>query len=303
MIGTQLLPTARGMWRRSVTRNATAYLFLLPALMMVMLVTVYAVAYAINFSLYRASITRRTDFVGLGNYERLATDPSIHDNLYRTLIYLGGAVPLTVAFGLILALVLNQQLRFRALIRTIVLLPWITSYLVSALLWKWMLNNDFGPIAAVLTEMGLPRINFLGPDLAMFALILTTVWNAYAFAMVIILAALQQVPQALVSAAEIDGASAWMRFRRVVFPLIKPSVMVSVIVTSLHFVNIVTLPLVLTGGGPGRMTEILPLRLFNEAFVFFNTGFASAMAVGVLVLNLALTGFYVIALRKKQQVY
>lgn len=288
---------------RAWRRNALAYLLLLPALLLVMAVTVYAILYAIDLSLYRAAVTRRESFVGLDNYRQLLTDPTIHDNLYRTLIYLAGAVPLTVALGLILALILNKPMRFRAAIRTVVLLPWVTSYIVSALLWKWLLNTDFGPISTVLTQLGLPEVNFLSTDLAMLSLIMTTAWNAYALAMVILLAALQQVPDNLLLAAQVDGSSAWMRFRRVVFPLIKPSVLVTAIIVSLHFVNIITLPLVLTGGGPGRLTEVLGLRLFNEAFRFFNTGFASAMAVGIVVVNLALTVLYVLALRRKQQIY
>lgn len=287
----------------ALRRQGLPYLLLLPSLALVTAVTVYAMIYAFEYSLYSASLLRKGEFVGLRNYWELVRDPSVRGNLYSTLLFLGGAIPLTIGFGLVLSLVLNQPLRFRSLIRTIVLLPWITSYLIAALLWKWLLNADYGPLPALLTSLGLPKIDFLGTHLAMASLVLTTVWHSMAFAMVIMLAALQQVPDNLRWAAEIDGASRWMHFRRIVFPLIKPSVLVCMIVMSLHYLNIITLPLILTGGGPNRATELIGLRLFNEAFIFYNTGFASAIAILVLVMNVLLTALYMQVLSRRKRIY
>lgn len=288
---------------RALRRQGFPYLLLLPALLLVFTVTVYAMLYAFEHSLYAASLLKKGAFVGFKNYADLLTDPTVHSNLLSTLLFLAGAIPLTILFGLVLALLLNQPLRFRGLMRTLVLLPWITSYLIAALLWKWLLNADYGPVVALLASLGLPRVDFLGTRLAMLSLILTTVWHSMAFAMVIMLAALQQVPDNLRWAAEVDGASRWLRFHRIVFPLIKPSVLVCVIVMSLHYLNIITLPLILTGGGPNRATELISLRLFNEAFVFYNTGFASAIAILVLVLNILLTAVYITLLRRKKAIY
>lgn len=284
-------------------RHGLPYVLLFPSLALVIAVTVYPMFYAFEYSLHSASLMRKTRFVGLENYYQLLTDPSARGNLYSTLLFLAGAIPLTILFGLVLALVLNQPLTYRGLIRTIVLLPWITSYLIAALLWKWLLNADYGPVTALLTSVGLPKLDFLGTHLAMLSLILTTVWHSMAFAMVIMLAALQQVPENLRWAAEVDGASRWMHFRRIVFPLIKPSVLVCVIVMSLHYLNIITLPLILTGGGPNRATELISLRLFNEAFIFYNTGFASAIAILVLVMNVLLTAIYMQLLSRKKRIY
>lgn len=280
--------------------NALPYLLIFPAILLVAAVTGLGILYAIQYSFYRATLAEREQFVGLDNYRAIVTDETLRGDLVTTFTYMLFAVPLSVGLGLLFALLVNRQARAIGVVRTILILPWITSLVITALLWRFLLNEDYGPLVALLESLGLPAVEFLGPQWAMASLVVASAWNSYAFSMVLFLAALQQIPTNLKQAVQIDGAGSWLVFCKVTLPYIKPTLAVAIVIASMHFLNMIELPLVLTGGGPGGRTEIFPLRLYNEAFSYYNTGLASAMAVLILVLNLVLTAAYLRVLRERR---
>lgn len=286
---------------RGGSDRALPYFLVLPALLLVALVTGYGIYYAIDYSFYDATLARQNEFIGLSNYRRIFSDPVIRGNILTTFWYMAGAVPVTVALGLGFAVLINRQNRWIGAVRTVLILPWVTSLLITALLWRFLLNRNLGPVTPLLESVGLPGMEFLSQDWAMISMVVASAWNGYAFSMVLLLAALQQVPDNLKRASMVDGASKSLTFWRVTFPYVRPTLLVAIIVGSMHYLNLITIPLVMTGGGPGRSTEILPLRLYTEAFSYYDTGLASAMAVVVLVLNLSLTAIYLWALRDRRR--
>jgi multiple sugar transport system permease protein len=272
--------------------NALAYLFVLPSVLLVVAVVVYPIYYVADFSLHRSIVFSKSDFVGLDNFIALF-DRRIIGNALASLVFVGGSIVLATGSGLLLALLLNSKFALRTTIRTVIFIPWVTSQVASALIWRWLVNPDYSPVVEVMRSLGLPRVDLLGDAvLAMGVLIFTNVWHSVAFSMIVILASLQTIPEAVVRSAAVDGASRWMTFRHVTLPMILPSILLCVMMSSFSYFNIIAIPLVLTGGGPQSATELITLRMYYEAFSFFNVGFASAITILILALNVALTVAY-----------
>ncbi len=280
---------------KELRANGPAYALVLPSVLLVGLVAIYPILYAFRLSLFETVLFAPTRFVGAAHYWALLGDAAIRRNLVASLQFTGGSIILSVALGLALAVLLNQRLRLRTTVRVIIFIPWVTSQITSGLIWRWLVNPDYGPVVSLLREtVGTPRIDLLSDvRLAMVALVLTNVWRSAAFSMIIFLAALQGIPESVVRAAAVDGASTWRAFKDVTIPLIAPSIVVCIIISSLGYLNNITVPLILTGGGPMDATEVLSLRLYREAFSYFHVGYASAIAILILALNVALTLGYI----------
>lgn len=286
---------------RSGRSKGRPYAFFLPAFVLVALTSFLPLGYAIQQSFYRSDFLLRTTFVGLGNYVAFFTSGNGLHFLERSFVYVLGTVFFSTVIGSVFALLLNREIKFRGFYRTVLMLPWVVSQLIAALLWSWVLNGRFGPFTELFGAWGIPSLT-TSPDWAMTTLIQVNTWRAYPLILVFMLAALQVIPKELLEAAKIDGASARQTLSKIVFPLIKSTLMVSVVLTSLDTFNMVTLILVLTGGGPAGSTDVLALQVFKEAFQFFNIGIASASAVIIFGLNIVFTLVYMRVLRMERMV-
>lgn len=207
-------------------------------------------------------------YVGVGNYTRVLADAGLWRSIKNSLTFglgsLAGSIP--VGFGL--ALLLNQVGRLKGPLRVLILTPWVMSQAVVGILWMWLLNPAYGPVARLADLLGLPKLLFLSsPDLAMPTLIAITIRWSYPFPMVLIPGALQTVPRELYEAVIVDGGSRWVSFRYVTVPFIRNTVASAGIVLVLHYLNMVTLILVTTAGGPLSRTETFSLRIFLDMFV------------------------------------
>ncbi|MBW3097205.1 carbohydrate ABC transporter permease [Pseudohoeflea coraliihabitans] len=277
------------------------YVLILPASALVFAVALYPMFYAFHLSLHESALMVTGEFVGFENYWRLISDPASWWNMTASLIFVAGSVFLAVGLGLALALLLNQRIAFRTTFRTGILVPWVVSQVVAAMVWRWLLNADYGPVSMALLDLGLPRLDPLGdPRFAMAALILTNVWRSVAFPMILLLAALQGIPENLYRAARVDGVSWFTTLTRVTIPMLRPTLLVCVIVLTLSDFNIVALPLVLTGGGPLDSTDLISLRLYREAFTYFNMDTASAIAIILFFVNVLLTFAYLASMRGRR---
>ncbi len=283
---------------RSQTR--LAYLFLAPALLLVLLVTLIPVGYALTLSVLNTDYLDAVGFAGLGHYLRFLTESLGQQNVIASVTYILGSLLLAIPLGLGLALLLNREFRFRTLFRTLLILPWVITLVATALLWNWLYNPQYGPINFLLRQTFGITINFLAqPNWAMFSMILANVWQSYPYAMILILAGLQTIPTDLLEAASIDGASSWRQFLSIKLPLLQNHLLVVIILLGINYFNQVTLPLILTGGGPLNSTYVMSVRVYNEAFSFYHMGFASAVAVVMLLFNLVFTLIYLRVLRRE----
>jgi multiple sugar transport system permease protein len=283
-------------WRR----YRVPYLFVSAAVLLVLLVSLYPILYAVRLSLYETEYLRIGRFVGLANFVRAALDPRIQHSVGASLMYVFGSLALVLPIGLGLALLLNRPIRFRTVFRTVLIVPWIVSQTVTAMLWAWLLNPNFGPVNYLLATLGVGRVMFVAnPGLAMKTLIVANVWQSYPYAMILLLAALQTIPEQLYEAARIDGASPARCFRFVTLPMISNVLLVVVIMCSLHYFNMVTLMYVLTGGGPVFRTETLSLTVFLEAFTHWDMSLASTVGIAIFVCNVGFSLLYIRLLRRE----
>jgi ABC-type sugar transport system permease subunit len=262
-------------------------------------ISVVPLLYAIVQSFYKSNYLQLGEFVGLGNYAEFLLGPDALPRIWASAYFVFGTILLSGPLGLGFALLLNQPIRFRAWFRTILIIPWLVSALVTGLLWAWLFDPNFSPaMQSVETGLGIELPGLLTSfELSMPALIVAHSWACYPMIMVFCLAALQTVPTDLLEAARIDGANAVQRFFYVSFPYIKSSILVALVLTTLNSFNHVTMILVMTGGGPVSTTETMALRVFLEGFKFYRMGTASAGAVAIFVVNVLFAILYARILR------
>ena len=272
------------------------YVLLLPAFVVLGLVIFYPMAYSmVNSTFNTPAYQRAAQFIGTKNYESVLKDARFYDALWRTVIWTVGCTGLQYIVGLALALLLNSKVRAVAWFRPFYILPWIIPGVVAAMAFRFMYANDVGLINVTLRSIGLgslARAWIANPDTAMLAALLLGAWKGFPFYMIMLLAGLQNIPVELIEAARIDGASGRAVLRRVILPLLAPissiTLLLGIIWTSNYFDGIY----LLTGGGPARATETLPIYIYNTGLVSFDLPRASAASVILLVIVTVLASVY-----------
>jgi len=273
-----------------------------PAVLLVVLVTFMPIIQAINLSLHETTYLRQGRFIGFQHYQVFFEDPLSRKNLLNSFVFTFGSLALSLPLALGLALLLKRPFPGCSLFRTVLILPWVVSQLLTALLWRWLDSPAYGPVSYVLGKFAGTQMDILGdPDTAMMGLVMANVWRTFPYAMVLILAALQTVPEELYEAARIDGAGRWNLFRYVTLPMIQSTFLIALIMLSVHYFNLIELPLVLTGGGPVNRTELLGIRVYREAFILFRFGYGSAVAIVMFVANIVVSLAYIRMLRAESR--
>ena len=280
--------TARLMWR-----ERSAYAFLAPGLILFSIFTVFALAFAFYLTFREWNILEpEKPFVGLQNYRDMVGDEDFRRSVINTFYFTGASVPLGMAIGLSIALLLNQPLWGRTILRTLFFLPVVTPFVVAAIVWKWLYNGDFGPINYYLIRTHLitePLLWLSDKNLAMPAVVLMSVWTSVGFSMVVYLAALQAVPGELYESARIDGAGAWARFRYVTLPMLAPSTLFLMVMGIIGSFQVFTQIYIMTSGGPVNRTSTMVYYIYESAFKFYEMGYASTLAYALFLLSLVFT--------------
>jgi multiple sugar transport system permease protein len=221
-----------------------------------------------------------TDFVGLANYQALLDDPKFHKAMINTAYFVIVGVPLTLFLGLAVALALDRGIKkFRTLFRVGYYLPVVTSIVAIAVVWRFLLNPDQGLINLLLAQAGINGPSWLAdPMLAMPSIIAMAAWRNLGLAMIVFLAGLQTIPAQLYEAAAIDGAGRWQAFRNVTLPLLRPTILFLVVITTIGYLQLFEEPFVMTEGGPLDQTLSISMYMYQQGFEFFNQGYAAAIA-------------------------
>jgi multiple sugar transport system permease protein len=270
------------------TREQVA--LLLPAALLLGLVVVVPALRVVHLSFCRVELEHgiAIHFAGLEQYARLLQDGRWWTALRNTAVFTAASVALEAVLGVGVALLLHQRFRGRGFVRALVMLPWALPTAVMALAWAWIFNDSFGVWNDLLGRLGLVSspIAWLGtPATAMIALVIADVWKTTPFVALIVLAGLQAIPETVLEAARVDGLSAMQRFRRVVLPLLIPSLLVALAFRSVQSFASFDLPYVMTGGGPGGATETVSLYAYQADFRYLDFGYGSAIAVTGIVLS------------------
>lgn len=273
----------------AAAEERAGWLLVAPALLLLLglIVLPVLVAVVLSFTDWQLG-SRQLTFIALDNYAEMLNDRRFRVSLGNTLLYVGVVAPLSVVLGLGLALLIEGGRGGRTLFRTIYFLPVVSLLVAMAVVWQYLMHPTIGPLNALLSLLGLPRSNWLaGSGSVMWSLCLIGVWENVGFNLVLFLAGLTAIPRELYAAAEIDGArGAWDRFRLVTFPLLGPTLLFVLAITTIRTVKVFETVAALTQGGPNRASEVLLWTIYQEAFVFFRSGYASALTVVFLALFL-----------------
>jgi trehalose/maltose transport system permease protein len=269
-----------------------AWLFLAPLLTALLIVAAWPLLRTILFSLTDANLSEPTawKFVGFSNYLYLFTDPPWWQAVGNTLIFTFLSVGLETVLGLIIALTLDAHLPGRGLLRAAILIPWAIPTVVSAKMWAWMLHDLYGVVNAVLLGIGLierPYAWLADPTLAMVAVVMVDVWKSTPFMALLILAALQALPQSIYEAARVDGIHPVQIFFHITLPLIRPALLVAVIFRALDALRVFDVVYVLTGNNENTATMSVYAR--QQLVDFQDVGFGSAAATSLFLIVAILT--------------
>ena len=272
---------------------------LAPAILLEATLVLGPLLIGIWYSLHNVRFFQIRAYVGWANYQRVLTSPDVLNSLWVTFVFSLGALVLTFVVGFALALWLERDGRGATAMRAVVLVPYMIAMLVGSMLLKWVFAQESGLSGMVLGPLGMGDVSILAdPGTAMAALVFNAMWRDSAFAMIMLLAGLKSIPPGLHLAARVDGASAWTRFRRITLPLLRVPIVITLVRLLIHFVNILTFPLILTGGGPGNATETVVLKMFRLGFQDHVLGQANALALVVFAANLALVGVLLLLFRR-----
>lgn len=285
--------------RRGWKNTAWVLFFLLPSALPLVAFTLVPMVGSAWVSLHKWNLISPMKWVGLDNYAKLLADPATRRVFGHTLMYIAGYLPLVYVGGLALAMVLNQAFRGRSFFRAAYFLPVVTSWVVVALVWQWLLNPNNGLVNQVLGYLHLPQPGWwTDPAWSIPSVILASAWKDLGFVMVILLAGLQAIPADVQEAARVDGANAWQRFRFITLPLLSPSTFFVLVISLVNGFQVFDQVFVMTRGGPAGSSQVVVGQIYDLTFRYGRAGEASALSWLLFVIILAITAVQLHGQRK-----
>ena len=256
--------------------------------MFIFLMLPVASSFVLSFSSW--DLIGEIQWIGLDNYSKALADPAVLGALRNTLTFILGYLPATVGIALGLALLLNRRIRGRVVFRAIYFVPVVTSWVAVSLIWKWLLNPQYGLVNVALAWIGIKGPGWLfDPQWAMTGVILTSIWKDIGFVTVIYLAGLQDIPEHLYEAAALDGVTGWQRFWHITFPMLMPTTFFVTTISLISSFQVFDQVWVMTQGGPAGATSVMVELIYKNAFSYYQMGYASAISRVLFALIFAVT--------------
>jgi multiple sugar transport system permease protein len=277
------------------------FLFIAPAVAVLLALSIYPLFYAIKVS-FQTTAGQQVVW-SFQNFTRLASDKFFLAALAHTLVYALVALTFEFVLGLGLAVLMNEALRARSFFRAMLLVPMMLPPVVVGVVWRLMLNSNFGAINGTLKGMGINTAALTwtaSPKLAFASVIVVDIWQWTPFVFLVLLAGLQAIPQEPYEAAVIDGSSKWQTFRHVTLPLLKPAILIALLLRTMDLLRVFDQIFILTEGGPGFSTETISLYIYRTAFRFSNFGYAAAMSFVLLIITNIISLFYIRLLQRQE---
>lgn len=271
------------------------YVLLAPSILVIFFVLIVPLGYSVYCSLYKCNYMNFTDFVGLDNFIRVLSDKTYLAAFGHTFLFTAASLVISLSFGVVFALWIHKYKGITAYaIELLVLIPWVTSQVVGTILWKWILNEDLGLLNYIIRVCGGSPLKLLSdPNIAQITLILIMSWRTIGYAMVNILAGLKSIPDNVEEAAIVDGVSKFQMLRYIRLPMIKTPLLISTIILTLSNINNLTVPLSLTGGGPGTATSVIMIPIYRLGFENYQFGTSSALSILLMIVTVVLSIVYV----------
>lgn len=281
-----------GKQKKALRNNLVGYSFILPNFVGYFIFIFIPVIFSFVLSVMKwDGSDAPMQFVGLQNFVKLAGDSTFRISVFNTVYYAVFTVPLTMVAALLIAVMLNSKIKGIIVYRTAFFFPYVASLVAVGAVWNMLFQPEFGPVNEFLKFIGIanPPKWCASTDWAMVVIIIVSVWKYMGYYMVVYLAALQGISQDLYEAASIDGAAGFKKFRYITLPMLKPTTFFVTIMLTIQCFKVFDLIYVMTGGGPGRATNVLVNHIYNAAFVDFKFGYASASAIVLFAIVLIVT--------------
>jgi len=271
------------------------YALTLPYIIFFLAFVAYPLIFSLILMFHRWDIVTPMQWIGLKNFERLVHDPLFIKSIFNTLTFLLIHIPLQIVVALGFALILNSKIKFRALFRTIYFLPVVVSGVVVTILWQQLYSYDAGLLNRMLTALGIPKVPWIvSPELAMPSIAIMATWKNIGIYIIMFMVGLQNIPAELYECSSIEGASKTRQFFSITLPLLNPTIVVVLVLSTIGGFSLFIEPYVLTGGGPMQSTLSAVLYIYNQAFYFNHMGYAATLGFVFAVII-----FIVILLQKK----
>lgn len=284
-------PSAGKVKLTRILRRYTGVPFILPSLIILMIIVIIPIVMSLYFSFTKYSVLGDPTWIGADNYTKLLSDDAFIRSLWNTLIYTLISVPLQTVIALLIADAIAKRFRnrFGGFVRSALFIPVMSSMVVVAVVWRTVLGTSDGAVNVLLDSWGLDKVNFLGePELAMLVVGLVTVWKNIGYFLVIYYAGIMEVPSDLYEASALDGAGRWRQLWSITIPSLRSVTLLVIILGTIWSFQVFDLVYVMTGGGPGGATTTIVMMIFQAGFKNFQMGYASAMAILLFILVVAI---------------
>jgi multiple sugar transport system permease protein len=294
----QTVARAATMRRRRRRIDPYPYLLVAPAMLFILIVTVYPSLYAIRLSLFDANLLRfaASEFVGIDNYVAAFSDEIFLESVWRTVRWIVVIATSLLVVALPVALLLNRNFVGRGMVRTAVLIPWVIPGAVVAIIWRYLTDSNHGIIGDLLVRAGIldAPIPWISQPIGAFVIIvIAMVWAGFPFFAITLLAALQVIPNDLYESAKVDGATNWQSFRFITFPMLLPTILMLLLIRSIWLSHAVDLPFMMTNGGPGYSNYTVAVYSFLLTHSQLEIGYPAALAVMLAIVLLAASAIYI----------
>lgn len=278
------------------------YLFLAPSFAILLVFLIFPLSWNIYIALHDVSLTtllKDWEYVGPENFVTLFKDPNFYTSLKVTLMFVGGSVALQFGVGMLMAIVLNQQIRGSGIYRAILIIPWTISAVIAAFSFKFILDDNFGILNYILNQMGIESVGWLSdPNIVIWSLVIANMWYGTPFTLLFLTAGLLSINPSLYEAARIDGASKTRSLFHITLPLLKPFMIINLILITMWSINLFDIQLVMTGGGPLFSSTTASLYMYRQAFEFGLLSKGAASGIILILINLTVAIIYVKFLRR-----
>ncbi len=273
---------------KSMKENATAWLFLLPSLIFLIMFTLYPMIKTLFTSFFQSDLsTADPVYIGADNFKMMWEDEVFRKALINNIWFAVGTVPTSLLIGMGLAMLVNRAMKGSSLARTFFFYPVVIPMVTAAFIWLFFYTPEYGMVNSLFKMFGAGEMNLLGnSSTALIAIMVMVIWKEAGFFMIFYLAALQNIPKELLEASYMDGASKWVQFRKIIFPLLMPTTLFSFIIATTNAFKTVDQLVVMTQGGPNNASNLLLYYIYESTFRFMDYGKASTATVVVLVLML-----------------
>jgi len=299
--------TARPLVRRRWRIAEYPYVWVTPLVILLLLTYVYPAFEVVRFSFTNATLLNPEYEYTLRGYEGLGRNANLRGILWVTFAFVVASVIFQLLLGLLVALALARGVKRNlpgvSIVRVIILASWIVPGVAAGIVWQLIFSEaSYGFFNSILRDLGLRPVQWLSnPNLALWSTVIANIWRGTAFSMILLYAGLLVIPQSLYEAAEVDGANAWRKFWYITLPQLRPIMLINTILISIFTLNTFDMILALTGGGPGRATEVLALYAYNLVFRNFDLSNGSVIAVLLLAISVVFTIFYIRLLPKENE--